>query len=196
MLMRRYGQKMLFTLLVSLLLCGLAACADKPKSNTDFNKLAELTAELDFAPKYVQTFANGFQFTSAEVVEYEDVEILALGYKEPQSGEEISCYMQSKSNAPAVLPPDAQEQQSGDVLLTFYTQKYKFVPVDYELTAADEAAVEDGSMVVSVGTSEVEEQMSSNVIWQADGVYYHLTGMDLSLSADNLLEMAAEMAAN
>ncbi len=51
-------------------------------------------------------------------------------------------------------------------------------------------------MVVSVGTSEVEEQLSSNVIWQADGVYYHLTGMDLSLSADNLLEMAAEMAAN
>ena len=69
-------KKMLFTLLVFLLLCGLAACADKPKSNTDFNKLAELTAELDFAPKYVQTFANGFQFTSAEVVEYEDVEIL------------------------------------------------------------------------------------------------------------------------
>lgn len=155
-----------------------------------------MTAELDFAPKYVQTFANGFQFTSAEVVEYEDVEILVLGYKEPQSGEEISCYMQSKSNAPAVLPPDAQEQQAGDVLLTFYTQKYKFVPVDYELTEADEAAVEDGSMVVSVGTSEVEEQLSSNVIWQADGVYYHLTGMDLSLSADNLLEMAAEMAAN
>lgn len=192
--MVRYSKKILALALAALLLAGLAGCGGKPKSITDFNKLAEFSAELDFAPKYLQSFDNGFQFVTAELVDYDDTEVLVLGYKNPQSGDEVSCYMQSKPNAPEVLPPDAQEKQADDLLLMFYSQTYKFVPVDYELTAEDEAAVQEGSMLVSVGSSEVEEQLSSNVIWQEAGVYYLLTGMDLQLSAEELLEMAQEIA--
>lgn len=194
--MRKYAQKVLAAFLAVLLLCGLCACADKPKAITEFNQLAELAAGLDFAPKYLQSFANGFQFTSAELIEYDGAESLALGYREPQSGEEISLYMQGKPNAEEALPPDAQEQQVGEILLTYYSRTHKFVPTDYEPTAADEAAVEAGSLLISFGSSEVEEQLSSSVGWQADGVYYQLTGMDLSLSAEEMLTMATEIIEN
>ena len=88
-----------------------------------------------------------------------------------------------------------QTRQVGNVELKYEEQAYKFVPFDYVLTDADWAALADGSLVISIGTDTVENNLLQSVVWVQDGVKYHMFGFDLSLSGDELLDMAAEIAA-
>ena len=79
------------------------------------------------------------------------------------------------------------------MLFTFYQFDYKFVPPDYEETEEDTAAVNAGSLQLAWGSSEVEEHIIQGVVWQEDDVRYMLSGMDLTLTADEMLYMAAQI---
>lgn len=177
----------------ALMLCGLAGCSAKTEEINEFGKLSGLTDKLDFSAKYVQSFSNGFLFAAASAEENK----LRLSYENPQTGEILTCYAQTTPCLPEDnLPPNTVEREEGEVTLTYYDVTYKFVPADYEQTAEDEAAIAEGSLLLSVGGGEVEESLCQGVLWQEDGVYYELSGLDLSLTAEELLDMAAQIVTN
>lgn len=182
--MRFLRQKGLAALLAALALL-LAGCSGQSREITDFSKVGK---GLEFSPKYLRQFSSGFQFAAA----LPDSGQLALSYTNPQNGEVVKCYMQTQPFG-ELVPPAAVERQEGEVLLTAYQVVYKYVPSDYEPTAADETAQAEGSMLLAWGSDEIEESSCTNVVWQEDGVYYQLFGMDVSLTADELLAMAAEI---
>lgn len=169
-----------------------------------FDKIPKLVERLSFEPRYMQSFANGCSFVDAHVsgtqgldgqgrrMSYVYME-LYVNYRNPASGEELVLNV---NNIPSSFGGQAlQTRQVGNLELQYEEQPYKFVPLDYVLTEADWAALADGSLEISVGTDDVEENLLQSVVWVQDGVKYHLFGFDLSLSGEELLEMAAEIAA-
>ena len=180
--MKRLSKKILLILCL-LMLGGLTGCTAQSSEINDFNKLGDLTKQLNFSPKCVSGFSNGFLFAVA----------LLLGYENPQTAETINCYMKAAPEAVEPLPPNTQQRQEGDVLLSCYQFDYKFVPPDYEETEEDTAAVNAGSLQLAWGSSEVEEHIIQGVVWQEDDVRYMLSGMDLTLTADEMLDMAAQI---
>ena len=60
------------------------------------------------------------------------------------------------------------------------------------MTDEDKAALADGSLEISVGSDEVERMLNVSVEWTQEGVYYHLFGWDLSLTAEEMLDIAAD----
>lgn len=164
-------------------------CSAQSSEINDFNKLGDLTKQLNFSAKCVSGFSNGFLFAVADIMENE----LLLCYKNPQTAETINCYMKAAPETAEPLPPNTQQWQEGDVLFTFYQFDYKFVPPDYEETEEDTAAVNAGSLQLAWGSREVEEHIIQGVVWQEDDVRYMLSGMDLTLTADEMLDMAAQI---
>jgi hypothetical protein len=166
--------------------------------------MPKLLDRLSFEPRYLQSFANGYSFVDAHVSSTQGLDErgrrmshvymeLYANYYNPASGENLTLNV---NNIPNGFSGQAlQTRQVGNVELKYEEQAYKFVPFDYVLTDADWAALADGSLVISIGTDTVENNLLQSVVWVQDGVKYHMFGFDLSLSGDELLDMAAEIAA-
>ena len=171
---------------------------------SSFDKMPKLLDRLSFEPRYLQSFANGYSFAEAHVFGAQGLDEqgrrmshvyleLSVAYCNPTSGENLTLNV---NNIPNGFGGQAlQTRQVGNVILQYQEQPYKFVPPDYVLTDADWAALADGSLVISIGTDTVENNLLQSVVWVQDGVKYHMFGFDLSLSGDELLDMAAEIAA-
>ncbi len=80
----------------------------------------------------------------------------------------------------------------------YYSQSiYKLVPDDYEITEAEQADIESGKLQIAYDGrqgQDAEVQQSYYVGWIKDGKIYTLGGFDLSISADEMLGMAKEVA--
>ena len=61
------------------------------------------------------------------------------------------------------------------------------------LTEEDKAGEARGDFYISVGSQEVEIHQNQTVTWDKDGVHYQLLGFDLSLNAEEMLDMAEEI---
>ena len=89
---------------------------------------------------------------------------------------------------------DKVEQENG---ITFYYSRdtYKTVPDDYEITEEDKAGMESGKLQIAYdGGQDTEVQQAYYVGWIKDGKVYSINGFDLSISADEMLGMAKEVA--
>ncbi len=169
----------------------------------DFAQAESMVENIDFTPYYVESLAGGYDFQEGHISfsqrldenghrmshVYKD---LFMDYVNAQSGETVTLVA---SNAPRGDFDRAEQvirRQVGEVELLYTTQTYKFVPVNYVLTEEDKAALADGSLEISVGTDEVERMLNISVNWTQEGVHYHLFGWDLSLTAEEMLDMAAD----
>jgi len=70
----------------------------------------------------------------------------------------------------------------------------KFVPSDYQITEAEEKLIEEGKLNVGYRSDKVELNNSLHVSWVQDGVLYSLYTFEDSLSAEEMLGMAKEVA--
>lgn len=171
---------------------------------TNYTQMTErLLPELEFSPRLVEEFSNGFEFVRGELGEtqamddegnrfgkvYKD---LVLDYKNAD-GVLLALYMGNEPADEESAPGVVATREVGDVLLEYREMAYLFVPPGYELSDEDMAAEERGEMYISVGSSEVERQLNCGVQWTVDGVNYNLFGWDLTLGADAMLDMAEEM---
>ena len=68
------------------------------------------------------------------------------------------------------------------------------MPPDYELTEEDLQAQEDGSVVFSYGSAQVEENVAYNCELEKDGLTYLALGFDLAMEPEELAEMTAQLA--
>lgn len=172
----------------------------------DYGALAEVEKEVGFSFPAVEQFSNGFRFVSATPNEQSDLDEdgnvisshggVDLAYTD--GAQNVSVYIEQSR------PEDAQTGEELGVLpvwsgekngisLTVTKTTYKVVPPSYEMTQEDLAAQENGSLVFSYGSSEVEETVSYSCLFEKDGLLIDLLGFDLTMEPEQLAEMAAEL---
>lgn len=163
----------------------------------------KLLPELDYSPRTVEEFTNGFEFVRGELGEnqamddagnrfgrvYKD---LVLDYKN-SDGVRLALYVGNEPAGDEIAPGVVATREVGDVLMEYREMQYLFVPPGYEVSEEDMAAEARGEMYISVGSSEVERQLNCGVQWTVDGVTYNLFGWDLELGAEAMLDMAEEL---
>lgn len=167
-----------------------------------YERLGEMEQKLGYQVDAVESFANGYRFQSMSVDEWDardddgnkvyTLKSLSINYE--KKGEEgISLFIEKPVETPVRdREPDAT-RVCGDITIYYDTITNKQVPPDYVLTDEDKAAEANGDCYISVGTPKVEIHQNSNVSWNKDGIQYQLLGFDLSLSADEMLDMAEEI---
>lgn len=170
----------------------------------------KLLPQLEYTPKSVEEFTNGFTFELASLSvsqgtdeNYNDIGKQYTGcnlnYINAETGEELNLYTDSipQTAFPAdYVDPAAKNvitQTVGDITITYSEYQYKFVPPDYEISAEEQAAMDRGDLVMSYGSAEVEEKYLKAADWYSDGVHYNLFGWDLTLTADDMFTMAEEI---
>lgn len=159
----------------------------------------QVTKDIGYEPVIVDAFENGYSFKDGNIVKnnltdekgssVEKFKSVSFDYE--KDGDEV-VFSQDKFNS--------QMEMAGDVVKTvkdtdiyYYSYTNKIVPANYQLTEDDKKAEENGELVFSYGSSEVEIKTVQNVAWKKDGMLYQLLQIDGKLSADELVEMAEEI---
>lgn len=149
----------------------------------------------------VESFSNGYKFESMQVVTTDGMD--SAGNK-VASFKDLDIIYQKKGSSEMWLelssphdqgdPREADQQKEvNGVSLQYFQDTYKFVPPDYKLTDQDKKLEERGDYFVSYGSDKIEIKKFSYVSWEHDGVCYSLHTFDTDLSADQMLDMAAEI---
>ncbi len=160
----------------------------------------ELKKELGFTPTIVETFSNGYSFDSAVIGETsalnEDDSVAGtskfLRCTYADQGENLSLSI-ARQLPGETADPKATPSDYNGITLSYLSQKYKFVPPDYELTEEDKKAEESGEVVFSYGSDTVENKVVQSVSWTEDELGYTLMAFDSELSQDDFTAMAAEV---
>ena len=83
-------------------------------------------------------------------------------------------------------------EQNG-VTYYYLVDQYLFLPPNEEPTAEEAAAQDAGSLNISYGSDERQEQTYYSLWWIKDGQTYTLAGFDVDLSAQEMVDMATEI---
>ncbi|MFR8165779.1 MAG: hypothetical protein ACLU8D_07170 [Enterocloster sp.] len=154
--------------------------------------------------KSVEGFSNGYTFKEA-VPKHEETQdegknrldqgmSMAFTYEKEGmedvelSGSRLFVGMQDESSADQVMT-----LEDGTVL-SYSSTVNKFVPPDYEITEEEKKLQEEGKLNVAYGSDEVEVMTSAAVTWEQEDISYCLFTFEESMSAEELLSMAKEVA--
>lgn len=181
---------------------SLTSHSYKTDACRNYGDMDNMQAKLGYAADTVEKFSNGYCFEKMSVDDvngndadgnviytYKDLNISYEKSGEPTVWLDVAKPVESSVRRGN---PEAT-RQAGGVTLYYDTTTCKFVPPNYELTDEDKANLEKDNFTISYGTDEVEVQTASDVIWEKDGVKYHLMGFDLNLGADEMFDMAEEI---
>ncbi len=162
---------------------------------------AAMQKQYDSAVKVVEAFSNGYTFEYAvpEHAVYTDEQGNQtaaedyLGFNYTKDGlDRVSLSFERGGFGPNET--DHTMTLEDGTVLGFSSLQNKFVPADYKATEEDLALVESGDLNLAYGSSKIEESTSLSVTWTQDGVNYCLFTFEDSLTADEMFEMAKEIA--
>lgn len=175
---------------------NLSSEKDIAKSRADAEKLGVSLA-------IPETFSNGYTFSYSNEG---GIEGLDEAGNSVDSGKSFMATYTKDGCAdvylnvdPAFEPLDAssnEKYQFKDICGTsvyFYSDTYKFVPSDYELTDEDKENMERPDYEISYGSDEVTIQNCSGFIFEYDGKIYNLLSFDSGLTTDEWADMAEEL---
>lgn len=156
-------------------------------------------AGIDTAVK--KEFSNGYKFDSVNIINtsaddesgnsVKSFKELDITYKKGKADINLTIVKSSDIEMPADDEFD-QSKTVGDVTFKYAMNTMKFVPADYKPTAQDEKAMEKGDYSISYGSDSIKIQNYSYVDWEKDGYHYSFGVFDTNLTADELINMAAE----
>lgn len=167
----------------------------------DYETAKNMMHGFDASVKIVEEFSNGYKFKEA-VPKYEathDEEHDTL-----EQGTSMSFTYEKKGMEEVVLSgdrltvpssnPDAVLALGDGTELRYNRLTNKFVPPDYTPTEEELKLQEEGKLNIGYGSDQVEEKISVNVTWAQDGVTYSLFSFNGSLTAEEMFQMAKEVA--
>lgn len=175
---------------------------------TKFEDMGKAEAEIGYSVGCVESFSNGFRLDGIHIIEdvLRDESGQTMGEKKSlqisysKGKEEIDVYCEK------LLPIEEKDimaigeydrtLEKGGITMGYVSSMYKAVPPDYEPTEEDKKAMESGHLQIGYGSAEIETSRYSRVVWVKDGVRYEVMGFDVSLSADEMFQMAQEMVEN
>lgn len=168
--------------------------------------VSQMNEKVGYAPQYVEQFSNGWAFERASIIcnQSSDEETAATQEWKSidfnyQSKTEEGWVSLSTTNVPANNLFEGEtvqlKAQEGTISGIYSEQKFKFVPPNYELTKADKAAEANGSLVISYGSTEIEEEVIRNLTWKNNGIDYQLFTNCAEVDRNALQDMANEVLA-
>lgn len=174
------------------------------RAGENFPTGAQIEQVLNARPDVVENFSNGFKFASYSIGEtatkdengtkMEVLPQVSLDYR----NEKNQWIMLSISG---VFAGQDFGEVSGVITLDngekidyhYAKDHYKFVPVNYEVTAEDQEAIDAGKLNISYGSDTIEDCYMTNLTWVKDGMKYNLCGQDLSIDQAGMVQMAKEV---
>lgn len=98
---------------------------------------------------------------------------------------------QESSQDEAIQVYDETREIDG-IAVGVMTQNYKFVPENHELTEEEQAAIDEGNLIVSYGTEEVEEMTMASAYFDIEDVAYVIVDSNGS-DMENMFAMAEKV---
>lgn len=165
----------------------------------------EVQKKVDFIPKFIEEFSNGFVFNDASVgaisgtdSEFNKVtaehKMVTFGYKRGE--ENIAITNREVSAEIGDDYSSFDETVDLDGIEGYYNmQAYKFFPPDVTPSDEDIEAQKSGALEISYGSSEIEEMNIQSLFWEEDGIVYEMTAMGADVNKEDLMQMAKEVIA-
>ena len=168
----------------------------------DFSDIGKLEEKLDVTGKAPEDFDNGYAFSDAHIADFDALDENDVKVKEEselnatyeKNGKRLNYSVKKGATvlSDAELERAEMIEQEG-VTYYYLVDQYLFLPSNEEPTAEEAAAQDAGTLFISYGSDEREEQTSYSLHWNADGQSYSLMGFDLDMSAQEMVEMAAQI---
>ena len=169
---------------------------------SDFSDIGKLEKTLDLAVNAPEDFNNGYAFADAHIT---DIDALDESHVKVKDESELNVtyekdgkrlnYIVKKG---ATVLSDAERERAEVVEqngVTYYylVDQYLFLPPNEEPTAEELAAQDAGTLFISCGSDERQEQTFYSLGWNADGQSYSLMGFDVDMSAQEMVDMALQI---
>ena len=168
-----------------------------------YAEMGKAEKKIGYSADYVESFDNGYRFAGAEVTDIRMQDdkkntihtVKGLNVEYEKAGQtELSLTIEQSwgEDLWKNRTPDAV-RTCGNTTIRYYVTTNKFVPLDYELTDEDRANMQKENYNLGVGSDSVEIKQSMNVRWEKDGVWYELSGFDVTLNSEELFDMAEQI---
>ncbi len=163
----------------------------------------DVQKKVDFTPKFIEEFSNGFVFDDASVgaisgtdSEFNKVtaehKMVTFSYKRGE--ENIAITNRQVSDEIGDDYSSFDETVDLDGIEGHYNkQAYKFFPPDVTPSDEDIEAQKAGALEISYGSSEIEEMNIQSLFWEEDGIVYEMTAMGADIDKEGLMQMAKEV---
>ena len=168
---------------------------------TEIPTAKKLTSDIGYAPKIIGSFSNGYSFKGATIVStsgqsdagehLSDFKALDTDYTSAD-GQTVTLSSNNSGTSVSSTKIDQATNYEG-IDMNYSEQAYKFVPVDYKLTADDQEAQANGSVVFSYGSDSIESVTYQFVSWVDGNTNYQLMTQNTVLSYTDLFTMAKEL---
>lgn len=168
----------------------------------NFADIAKLEKKADADTNAQKEFANGFTFSSANIIDGQDIDDsgnVTDSYKKvfveyKKDDKDISYSVRKGDEVFSKEDLARLQPYESDGVTYYFTQdNYLFVPDDSDVTEKERAAEAEGKLFISMGASQREEEVITQLFWNADGQFHSLYGADLEMSAEELIEMAKQL---
>lgn len=166
---------------------------------TSYEQMGQAEKKLGYSVDHVEDFDNGYHFAGAGITNIStrddngntlyNAKGIDIEYQKAGEAEITLSVEEVRSDAWKEYTP-ASVRTCGDITLQYNVLTNKFVPADYVLTEEDKANMEKDDYNLAYGSDSVQINQSMHVRWEKDGILYHLFGFDVSLSADEMFDMA------
>jgi len=182
---------------------SLITTGGKEYLSESYQDMGKAMKKAGFEITAPESFENGYSFRNVHVGEsgaydehnkelftYKD---LVVYYKNP-AGTTLSLFTHASREelSQGSREPD-MTRMIGDVQVEYRLDHYKFVPVDYELTAEDEAMLKQPGYFLTYGSDTVIQQDNQTLSWVKDGVDYSILDSGAKEAPDILFAMVEEL---
>lgn len=117
----------------------------------------------------------------------------SMSFTYEKKGMEDVIFSSSRQTVPGGNPDEVLVLDDGTEL-GYHRMANKFVPPDYTPTEEELKLQEEGKLNIGYGSDKVQEKVSVSVYWVQDGVIYSLFSFNDSLTAEEMFQMAKEVA--
>ena len=167
-----------------------------------YAQIGEAETRLGYAADHVETFRNGYSFAGASIgtdyaydengqrlYSYEEMDIDYKKEGEPSLSLVIEKPVESLYGD---IVPEAARTCDG-ITIKYWKEEFSVVDSDYVVTKKELEEMKAADADISIEWNENTAETSHHVMWEKDGICYMLFGFDVTLSPDEMLDMAEEI---
>ncbi len=167
-----------------------------------YAQIGEAEARLGYTADHVETFRNGYSFAGASIgtnyaydengrrlYSYEEMDIDYKKEGEPSLSLIIEKPVESQYGD---IAPEAVRTCNG-ITIGYWKDEFSVVDTDYVITKKELEAMKASDDDISIEWNENTAKTAHHVMWEKDGICYMIFGFDVSLTPEEMMDMAEEI---